>query len=68
MQPNMGAADRIIRVILALGMIAVYFLGVVPGWLGLILLVLALVFLATAIVGYCPLYWPFGLSTRRSSS
>jgi hypothetical protein len=40
----------------------------VPGWLGLILLVLALVFLATAIVGYCPLYWPFGLSTRRSSS
>ncbi len=68
MQPNMGAADRIIRVILALGMIAVYFLGVVPGWLGLILLVLALVFLATSIVGYCPLYWPFGLSTRRSSS
>jgi hypothetical protein len=68
MQPNMGAADRIIRVVLALGMIAVYFLGILPAWLGLILLVLALVFLATSIVGYCPLYWPFGLSTRRSGS
>ena len=68
MEPNMSAIDRIVRVILALAMIGVNFLGVVPGWLGMILMVLGLVFLTTAIVGYCPLYWIFGLSTRRSAT
>ena len=68
MEPNMSAIDRIVRVILALAMIGVNFLGVVPGWLGMILMVLGLVFLTTAIVGYCPLYLIFCLSTRRSAT
>jgi hypothetical protein len=68
MEPNMGATDRIVRAVLALAMIGVNFLGILPGWLGLTMMILGLVFLTTAIVGYCPLYWPFGLSTRKSSS
>ncbi|WP_094766821.1 YgaP family membrane protein [Pseudozobellia thermophila] len=35
----------------------------VTGTLGIVLLVLAAVFLLTAFVGFCPLYLPFGLST-----
>ncbi|MCB0044871.1 MAG: DUF2892 domain-containing protein [Caldilineaceae bacterium] len=68
MQPNMGIADRLIRVVIALVFVVVYFMGLLPGWLSLTLLILGLVFLATAIVGYCPLYWPFKFSTNRSTN
>lgn len=66
MQPNMGTIDRIARVVIALIIGYLYFANIVTGALAIILLVLALVFLATSIVGYCPLYWPFKLSTKRS--
>ena len=66
MEPNMGALDRVVRVLLALAMIGMNVLGIFPAWLGMTLMVVALIFLATAIVGYCPIYWPFDLSTRMS--
>ena len=63
MKLNMGSADRIIRLILAAGMAALYFGGVVTGTPGIVLLVLAVVFILTGFVGFCPLYAPFGIST-----
>ncbi len=68
MEPNEGAIDRILRVIVALGMIGINFFGIVPGWLGMTLMVIGLILLTTAIVGYCPFYWLIGASTRKSSS
>ncbi len=68
MQPNEGAIDRILRVILALGLIGINFLGVVPAWLGMTLMVIGLLLLATAIVGYCPFYWLIGVSTHKSKT
>lgn len=59
----MGTADRVIRVILALVMAILYFTETVSGTLGLVLLILAGVFLLTSIVSFCPLYKPFGIST-----
>lgn len=63
MKKNMGSADRIIRVILAAVMAVLYFTGTVTGTLGLVLLILAGVFVLTSLISFCPLYAPFGLST-----
>lgn len=65
MKPNMGTTDRIIRVIIAALFAYLYFGGIVTGALGIILLVLAVVFVATSAIAFCPLYLPFKLSTRK---
>lgn len=61
MKKNIGISDRWIRVVLglAIGAAGLYF----KSWWGLI----GLVPLATALIRTCPLYLPFGISTRRSS-
>ncbi|MCA6075437.1 YgaP family membrane protein [Fulvivirga sedimenti] len=63
MKKNMGSADRIIRLLIA-GVIAVlFYANVISGTLGIVLLVLAGVFVLTSFVSFCPLYAPFGIST-----
>lgn len=63
MKKNMGKADRVIRIIIALAIVALYFGNVISGTLAIILLVLAGIFLLTSFVSFCPLYAPFGIST-----
>lgn len=65
MKQNMGTIDRIIRVIVAAVFAYLYFGGIVTGTLGIILLVLGIVFLATSAISFCPLYLPFKLNTRK---
>jgi uncharacterized membrane protein YccC len=66
MKPNMGSTDRILRTVVAVVIALLYFTGVIPGTLGIVLLVLAVVFLATSLMSFCPLYAPFGISTCRT--
>jgi hypothetical protein len=63
MKKNMGNADRIIRVIIAVIIASLYFTNVISGTLGIVLLVLAGIFVLTSLMSFCPLYAPFGLST-----
>lgn len=63
MKKNMGNLDRVFRVIVAAIIAALYFTGTLTGTLGLVLLVLAGVFVATSLVSFCPLYTLFGLNT-----
>jgi len=63
MKKNMGSADRIIRVLLAIVVGVLYFTGTISGTLGIVLLVLAGVFVLTSLISFCPLYAPFGLRT-----
>jgi len=63
MKKNMGTADRIIRVLLAIVVGVLYFTGTISGTLGIVLLVLAGVFVLTSLISFCPLYAPFGLRT-----
>ena len=63
MKKNMGNTDRIIRVLLAVIMGILYFTNVVTGTLGIVLLVLAAVFVLTSFISFCPLYAPFGIRT-----
>lgn len=63
MKKNMGSADKLIRVIIAVIIAILYFTNVIPGTIGIILLALAVIFLATSFISFCPLYLPFGIST-----
>ena len=63
MKKNMGSADKIIRLIIAAIIVVLYFTNVVSGTLGIVLLILAGVFVLTSFISFCPLYAPFGLST-----
>jgi len=65
MKTNMGSVDRILRIILA-GVIAVlYFTKQITGTAAIILGVLAIIFVLTSLVGFCPLYVPFRISTKK---
>lgn len=63
MSKNMGNADRIIRLIVALLVAVLYYNGTLEGTLGIVLLLLAGVFVLTSLVSFCPLYKPFGINT-----
>jgi Na+(H+)/acetate symporter ActP len=68
MTKNMGTLDRSLRVTAAILVGVFYMTGQLSGVAALILGVIAVAFLATSTVGSCPIYLPFGLSTRRGES
>ncbi len=61
----MSSADKIIRLIVAAIIAVLYFTNTISGTLGIILLVLALVFVLTSLISFCPLYTIFGISTSK---
>jgi len=63
MKKNMGNTDKLIRIIVAIVFSVLYFTGTVTGTVGMILLVLGGVFLATSLISFCPLYTLFGINT-----
>lgn len=67
MKSNVGVIDKIIRIVIALIFIVLYFNQLVTGSFGIVLLVLAGVFILTSIVGFCPLYLPFGINTWKKN-
>ncbi|MEZ4841984.1 MAG: DUF2892 domain-containing protein [Flavobacteriaceae bacterium] len=63
MKKNMGNADKTVRILIAIVIGILYFTNVISGMLGLVLLILAAVFVLTSLLGTCPLYAPLGIST-----
>jgi hypothetical protein len=63
MKKNVGNIDKVIRVLAAVVFGVLYFTGTVTGTLGLVLLVLGVVFLATSAMGFCPIYSIVGMNT-----
>lgn len=60
---NMNQTDRVVRLIVAALLSIMYYLDVIHGILGYIGLALAVIFVATAFVRFCPIYALFGWST-----
>ncbi len=67
MKKNMGSADKIVRLILAVVFAVLYFTGTVSGTLGIVLLVVGAIFLITPLINFCPLYRVLGISTKKTS-
>jgi Protein of unknown function (DUF2892) len=65
MKANMGLADRIIRVIIAAILGVLYFTGIITGDLGIVIFLLAIMFAATSLIAFCPMYVIFKLDTVR---
>lgn len=63
MKKNMGNTDRIIRVLIAIVVIALYFSNLIAGTVGIVLLALAGIFVLTSLISFCPLYTIFGINT-----
>ncbi|HKJ45613.1 MAG TPA: DUF2892 domain-containing protein [Balneolales bacterium] len=62
MKVNIGSADRTIRFILGIVIIALGFYY--KSWWGIV----GIIPLGTAFIRFCPLYLPFGLSTAPKSA
>ena len=65
MKKNMGNSDRAIRLIVVAVIATLFFTGVLQGAIGTVLMVLAVILLLTSLAGFCPIYAPFGLRTRK---
>jgi hypothetical protein len=65
MKKNMGVIDKVIRILVAIVVVVLYFLHVISGTLAIILLVAAGIFVLTSILSFCPLYLPLGISTKK---
>lgn len=63
MKKNMGSADRVIRVLIALVIAGLYFSKIISGTVAIVLLVVAGIFLLTSLIGSCPLYSVLGIRT-----
>jgi small-conductance mechanosensitive channel len=61
----MGSVDRIIRIILAAVVAVLFFTKQITGTAAIILGILAIIFILTSLVGFCPLYVPFKISTKK---
>jgi hypothetical protein len=61
----MGGADRLIRLLIAVTVAVLYFTGTISGTLAIVLGIVAIAFFLTSLLGWCPTYLPFGLSTRK---
>ena len=65
MKLNMGFVDRGLRVSLALLGVALYGMGIIDGTFGYVILGLGALFLLTSSIGFCPLYLPLKVSTKK---
>ena len=63
MKKNMGTADKVIRILIAVVIVVLFFTGQISGLLAIILMVFAIIFIITGFVSSCPLYSFLGIST-----
>jgi hypothetical protein len=68
MKKNMGTADRVLRLIVAILFITFFVTENITGTLGIVLIALAVVFVLTSFIGFCPLYTLFGITTCKLKS
>ncbi len=65
MQKNMGTPDRMLRVLLFVVIGVLYISGEMSGTAALVLGVFGVVFAATGLLGFCPLYASLGFSSMK---
>lgn len=66
MKKNMGSTDKGIRVIIVVVLALLCYFNIVEGTFAYILMALAIVFLLTSFISFCPLYTPFGINTCKT--
>ncbi|MEP0006344.1 MAG: DUF2892 domain-containing protein [Balneola sp.] len=67
MKKNIGSADKIVRLLLAVAGIGIYFTDTVTGTWGLVILIVGLILGLTALINFCPIWATFGVKTTPRS-
>ena len=65
MEKNMGTADQVIRIVIAITIAVLYFNQIISGALALVLMILVGMLIITSLFSFCPLYLPFGINTKK---
>lgn len=65
MKANMGTTDKVIRILVAIIIGILYFTDQISGTAAIVLLVIAVIFILTSFISFCPLYAPFKISTKK---
>ncbi|WP_372769996.1 DUF2892 domain-containing protein [Lutibacter sp.] len=68
MKKNMGSADKLIRVLIAVVIAVLYYLGQIEGMLAIVLMAFAVIFLLTSLVSFCPLYTILGIKSNKKEA
>jgi hypothetical protein len=68
MKKNIGNVDRMIRVLVAIAVAALYFANVISGTLALVLGLIGVIFLFTSAMGFCPIYFVLRLSSAKKAA
>ena len=67
MKSNLGTTDKIIRIIIALVIGVLYFTNNITGYIGTILLIVAIILVLTVLINFCPLYFLLGLRSNKKA-
>jgi predicted membrane-bound mannosyltransferase len=67
MKKNVGSTDKVIRIILAVIGVVLFLTNVASGTLGYIVLAISAILVITSILGFCPIYLPFGINTGKKN-
>jgi hypothetical protein len=68
MKKNLGYLDKIIRVIIAIVIGYLFVTDTITGTLGIVLLIFSGILILTSLIGFCPLYAPFGIKTCKTKN
>ncbi|MDB2656619.1 DUF2892 domain-containing protein [Crocinitomicaceae bacterium] len=63
MKVNLGLADRVIRLLIAVAAVILFYAGVTSGILGITLIVVGAILALTSLISFCPIYAVFGIKT-----
>ena len=65
MKKNIGTVYKVIRILVAVVIAVLFYTQVITGTLGIVLLALAVIFVITSFISFCPLYLPLGINTGK---
>lgn len=63
MKRNIGTIDSVIRILVGVILIGFYVKNILAGFLGIVSLILGIILILTAFIGYCHLYKLLGINT-----
>jgi hypothetical protein len=68
MKANMGTTDKVLRILAAILIGVLFLMEQITGTEAIILMAVAVIFIATSFLSFCPLYIPFGISTKKNKA
>lgn len=67
MKANLGMTDKVVRILAAVAIGILYFMHVITGTTAIVLLIVAIIFVLTSLISFCPFYYLLGIKTRQKS-